>query len=72
MMSNSLEDGAMGLLYGMVSPDAESGFLYGPKNDRYRGPAVKTELTDRETNWASTEMIWKNSEKATGVTFDDF
>ena len=72
MMSNSLEDGAMGLLYGMVSPDAETDMLYGPKNDKFSGPAVKTDLKEHETDREAGDMLWKRSEEATGVVFDDF
>lgn len=72
ILSNSIDDGAMGLLYGMVSPDAESGLLYGPKNDGFSGPAVRTELKEHETDQTACDMLWKKSEEATGVTFDDF
>ena len=71
LMSNSEDDGAMGLYYGMVSPDAESGLLYGPKNDAFSGPAVRTELKEQETDSIACEMLWKKSEEATGVKFDD-
>ena len=32
----SAEDGAMAIIMGMVDPNAKSGVLYGPKNNRSR------------------------------------
>ena len=54
MMSNSLDDGAMGLLYGMINPIAEK------------------ELIEHEIDEGTGDMLWKKSEEATGVAFNDF
>lgn len=66
---NSVEDATMGLLYGMASPEAKDGVLYGPKNDAFKGPAVPTALMPHETDQEHGDMLWKASEEATGVTF---
>lgn len=68
-VTNSVDDATMGLLYGMASPDAQNGILYGPKKDKFKGPAVPTELKPHETDATYTEMLWKKSEEATGVVF---
>ena len=64
----SAEDGAVGLMLGMMSADAESGVLYGPKNNVY-GMAVPNPPKPYETDPAAKEMLWRLSEKATGATF---
>ena len=65
----SAEDGAMGLIKGMMDPKAKSGVLYGPKNTRARGRAVPTPPKPYENDAKSKEMLWRTSEEATGVTF---
>jgi len=67
---NSVEDATMGLLYGMASPDAMDGMLYGPKNDSFKGPSVPTTLEPHETDKESGDMLWKASEEATSVKFN--
>jgi hypothetical protein len=39
-MMQTAEDGPMGLIKGMMDPDAKSGALYGPKNSGTKGKAV--------------------------------
>lgn len=40
----SPEDGAMGLIKGMMHPDADSGVLYGPAKSGMKGAAVPNPL----------------------------
>jgi hypothetical protein len=40
LMMQTAEDGTMGLIKGMIYPDAKSGALYGPKNSGTKGKAV--------------------------------
>ena len=61
------EDGAMGILVGMMSEKAESGVHYGP--EKTKGPAVSNPLREYETDPAAAKMLWDASEKATGITF---
>ena len=71
MTGQSNEDGAMGLLVGMMSPKAKSGVLYGPKNAGMSGPAVPNEPPKKHDHDAkSMEMLWKVSEEAVGFKFD--
>ena len=69
-LMQSAEDGAMGLLKGMVDPTAESGVLYGPKNGGISGAAVPNPKEPYETDPAALEMLWRTSEEATGVKFE--
>lgn len=70
MMMQTPEDGSMGLLLGMMHPDAESGVLYGPKNSGLSGKAVPNPPKPYETDSEAIAMLWKTSEEATGVKFD--
>ena len=63
------EDGAMGLLKGMMHPDAQSGVLYGPKNSGTKGNPVINKPKHYENDPAAISMLWRTSEAATGVTF---
>lgn len=65
----SPEDGAMGLLTGMVVADAKSGVLYGPKNSGTSGLAVPNPVMAYETDPKALNMLWRTSEEATGVKF---
>ena len=68
-MMQSAEDGAMGILMGMVDPNAKSGVLYGPKKNRARGKAVPNPPKPYENDPTAIEMLWHLSEEATGVKF---
>lgn len=74
LMAQTPEDGAMGILRGMMHPDAVSGDLYGP-NDAgalavgFSGPAVAIPPKPYEIDPRAIEMLWKMSEDATGVKF---
>ena len=69
-MVQSDEEGAMGLIKGMVDPTAESGVLYGPKNGGTKGLPVPNPKETYETDPAAFEMLWRTSEEATGVKFE--
>lgn len=66
-MMQTAEDGTMGLLTGMMVPDAESGVLYGPKNSGTKGKAVPNPPKPFENDRESIDMLWRTSELATGV-----
>ncbi len=66
-MIQSAEDGAMGLLTGMMASDAKSGVLYGPKNNGTKGEAVAIAAESYETDRANIDLLWRTSEAATGV-----
>lgn len=61
------EDGAMGLLKGMMHPDAESGVLYGPKG--MKGWAIPEPPEPYENDPTAIAMLWSKSEEATGIKF---
>lgn len=66
-MLQTAEDGAMGLLKGMMHPDAESGVLYGPKG--LKGLAIPCPPEPYENDPNAIAMLWSTSEEATGITF---
>ena len=67
----SAEDGTMGLLKAMMSPDAKSGTHYAPKGYKsLTGRPVEIQLKKYETDPDAVKMMWRNSEEATGITFD--
>jgi len=64
-MMQTAEDGAMGLITGMMAPDAQSGVLYGPKDNGTKGRAVPVPAEPFETDSESIDMLWRTSEEAT-------
>jgi NAD(P)-dependent dehydrogenase (short-subunit alcohol dehydrogenase family) len=66
----SAEDGTMGLLKGMMDPNAESGVLYGPAKSGLNGPAVPNPPKKYENDTETMKMLWDVSEETTGVKFD--
>ena len=67
-MFQCAEDGAMGLIKGMMDSNVESGKLYGPP--KLKGNAILIPPEPYETDEESKKMLWKMSEEATGVIFD--
>ena len=65
----SQEDGAMGLIKGMLDPAAQNGVLYGPKRNRTKGRAVPNPPKYYEKDPVTMRMLWSSSEAATGVQF---
>lgn len=65
LMMQTAEDGAMGLITGMIATDAQSGVLYGPKNNGTKGKAVPVPPKSFETDPESIDMLWRTSEEAT-------
>jgi len=65
----SAEDGAMGLLKGMMDApeNIEAGVLYGPKS--VTGYAVALPPKPHETDPKAKDMLWKMSEDAIGAKF---
>lgn len=67
------EDGTMGLLTGMMVPDAKSGVLYGPLGSgrgTLIGPAVPNPPQPHENDPNAMAMLWEVSEETTGVKFE--
>ena len=72
-VSQSPEDGAMGLLKAMMDliqyrENVAGGTMYGPKG--FIGAPIVLPSKPHETNQVAKDMLWKTSEEATGVTFD--
>lgn len=63
----SSEDGAMGILTGMLHPAAQSGVHYGPATTK--GPAVPNAERPYEVDPAGMQILWEASEVSTGVKF---
>lgn len=68
-MSQSMEDGAMGLISCMCLPDAQSGQFYGPGKAGAKGPAVPFDLEPFYDNEPTRQLLWTKSEEAIGKTF---
>jgi NAD(P)-dependent dehydrogenase (short-subunit alcohol dehydrogenase family) len=66
--SQDPEDGTLGLLKGMMDPNAQSGVLYGPK--RFSGKARAHFPKPWEMEPASKVMLWYASELAIGSRFE--
>jgi NAD(P)-dependent dehydrogenase (short-subunit alcohol dehydrogenase family) len=64
-MMQTAADGAMGLITGMMATDAQSGVLYGPKDNGTKGKAVPIPAEPYEIDRASIDMLWRTSEEAT-------
>jgi len=64
-MMQTAEDGAMGLITGIMVPDARSGVLYGPKDNRTKGKAVPVPPKPFETDRGRIAILWWTSEEAT-------
>lgn len=70
-MMQSAEDGTMGLLTGMMVPDAKSGVLYGPLGKgSFNGPAVPNPPKPYENDPKAMAMLWETSEATTGIKFE--
>ena len=69
LVLQSPEDGACGIIRGMMDPTAESGTLYGPKNNGWSGAAVPNEPTPVELDSAQHKLLWDRSEEAIGTKF---
>ena len=70
-MSQSAEDGAMGLLSCMCRSDATSGQFWGPGAGMMaaRGPAIAFELEPYYDNEATRDLLWDRSCEAIGRGF---
>lgn len=70
-MSQSAEDGCMGLLSCMCRADAESGQFFGPGSGMMatRGPAVPFALEGFYDNEKTRALLWDRSSKAIGREF---
>jgi len=77
-MTQSEEDGTMGILMCSADPSAESGNFYGPygkglvggKHDQaaYTGPATRMKF-ETLAHAEAREMLWRVSEEVTGASF---
>jgi len=70
-ISQSAEDGAMGILSCICLADATSGQFYGPGSGMMaaRGPAVPFALESFYDNDETRELLWKSSSEAIGREF---
>jgi NAD(P)-dependent dehydrogenase (short-subunit alcohol dehydrogenase family) len=71
-MAQSMEDGAMGLLSGMLLPTAQSGEFYGPGKGTFamKGKAVMFPLESFYDNEQTRELLWQKSCEAIGEDFE--
>ena len=71
-ISQSAEDGAMGIISCMCLTDAQSGQFYGPGDGMtaMRGKAEPFDLESFYDNDATRELLWSKSEEAIGAAFE--
>lgn len=71
-MSQSMEDGAMGLISCMFLPEAQSGEFYGPGKGSMamKGKAIMFPLESFYDNEGTRNLIWEKSCEAIGENFD--
>lgn len=69
--SQSIEDGAMGILSCMCLPEAQSGQFYGPgsKSSSLKGKAIPFDLEPFYDNAESRKLLWDKSVAAIGREF---
>lgn len=67
--SQSIEDGALGILSCMCLPQAKSGQFYGPGATGFKGAAKPFPLEAFYDNPATRALIWDKSEAAIGGVF---
>ena len=72
LISQSAEDGALGLISCATLPEAQSGDFYGPGKGLMatRGPARPFSLEKRYNNDETIELLWTKSCEAIGRDFD--
>lgn len=68
-VSQTEEDGTLGILCCAVSPDAQSGQFYGPGPRGFKGPATPFPLERQYNNPHTMEMLWAKSCEAIGKDF---
>jgi NAD(P)-dependent dehydrogenase (short-subunit alcohol dehydrogenase family) len=70
-MSQSPEDGTMGILSAMCLPDAKSGQFYGPGAGAMagKGKAVAFALESYYDNAETRDLIWRKSNEAVGASY---
>mmetsp|Transcript_25956 Transcript_25956/g.53091 ORF Transcript_25956/g.53091 Transcript_25956/m.53091 type:complete len:324 (-) Transcript_25956:205-1176(-) len=66
--SQTPEDGATGLLRGMMDPEAESGQFLGPQGNK--GMPVVLDHRECELDEENKLLLWTASEAATGMSFE--
>ena len=69
LVAQSAEDGTMPLLQACCHPKAKSNDFWGPKGNCLWGPVDKFQPEKICTEKRAKDLIWKASEKATGITF---
>lgn len=67
--SQSIEDGALGILSAMCLAEAKSGQFYGPGATGMKGAAVPFALEAFYDNAATRDLLWSKSEEAIGGSF---
>ncbi|MFT6397278.1 MAG: NAD(P)-dependent dehydrogenase (short-subunit alcohol dehydrogenase family) [Bradymonadia bacterium] len=70
--SQSIDDGALGILSGICLAEAESGQFYGPGAGAFsfKGAAQPFALESFYDNAETRELLWEKSEDAIGQSFD--
>ena len=71
IFAQSAAMGALPMLYGVISPDAEGGVYYGPRSlGGWRGYPKKTESNDLSHNKDDAKKLWELSEELTGIKYE--
>jgi len=71
IVSQSAEDGAIGITLCCCQPDVKTGEFYGPKGQGMSGMAVLLPAAPEEklADEASRDLLWEESQLSTGATF---
>lgn len=71
VVSQSAEDGTLGILVCCCDPKVENGGFYGPLGAGMKGPAklLPPKPEEKLADEASRDMLWEASEQATGTKF---
>jgi NAD(P)-dependent dehydrogenase (short-subunit alcohol dehydrogenase family) len=71
LLAQSAAMGALPMLYGVTSPEAEGGEYYGPRGlGGWRGHPKRTESNDRSHNEEDAKRLWEISEELTGIKYE--
>ena len=69
IMAQDISMGVLSMLYGMTSPEAEGGKLYGPRYFYHRGYPAETRANRAAYDDEALRRFWEVSEELTGVKY---
>ena len=71
VFAQSAAMGALPMLYGAISPEAEGGAYYGPRGlGEWKGHPKRAESSDLSNNEEDAQKLWEVSEELTGIKYE--